>query len=116
MISKIKKQSSAILIENRYIEMLVMLLRISGFKENIVKESNKHGNNRSISAAIQFINDNIEHKLTVTDVATYCHVSVRHLTREFKSVERIAPAKYIRQEKMNTILVHRLKNILVCRP
>lgn len=96
--------------------MLVMLLRISGFKENVVKESNKHVNNRSISAAIQFINDNIEHKLTVTDVATYCHVSVRHLTREFKSAERIAPAKYIRQEKMNTILVHRLKNILVCRP
>lgn len=105
---KQKKSSSFSLIENRVFEILVLLLRISGYKEKTVK-SEKNPSDYQLGLAKKFISDNIEHGLSVEDVADYCHISSRQLSRIFVCAEGISPAKYICGEKMKKISEY-LKN------
>ena len=51
----------------------------------------------------KFISDNVEQNLSVADVASYCHLSARQLTRIFLDKEGISPAKYINSERMKKI-------------
>lgn len=54
--------------------------------------------NRFVIAS-KFILDNIERNLSVADVAFYCHLSPRQLTRIFLDAEGVSPAKYINGKK-----------------
>lgn len=99
---KQKKSSSFLLIENRVFEILVLLLRISGYKEKTVN-SEKDPADYRLGLAKKFISDNIEQGLSAADVADYCHISARQLSRIFVNSQGITPTKYIRDEKMKKI-------------
>lgn len=71
-----------LLIENRIFEILILLLRVIGYKENIVKPENDSVGYH-LGLAKKFISDNIENDLSVSDVADYCHISARQLSRIF---------------------------------
>ncbi len=110
------RSSSPILIENRVFECLVMLLRASGLREEKISEQEKIDNYR-LSQAKEYINDNIENNLTVTEIASYCYISPKQLTRTFLLHEGMTPAEYIRScriahiEKLLTNKDLSLKNI-----
>ena len=97
-----KTLSSSALIENRVFEILILLLRLSGYKEQTVNHE-PHLENDHLKLAKKFILDNIEQNLSVADVASYCYLSTRQLTRIFVNAEGIPPAKYISREKMKKI-------------
>lgn len=99
---KLKKSSSYFLIENRVFEILILLLRISGYKEKTVKAEKNPGDDQ-LGLAKKFISDNLEQGLSVADVADYCHISARQLTRIFIRAAGVSPAHYIRGEKMKKI-------------
>lgn len=87
------------MIENRVFEIFVFLNRIIGNKKiNFIHELQQ--DNSKLELAKKFITDNIERNLSVTDVALYCHISPRQLTRNFIDNEGISPAKYINTQKM----------------
>ena len=89
------------LIENSILEILVSLFRQSGIKENeshIVLDENA-----TISLAKQYIEDNIETALCVADVASYCYLSTKQLTRLFNKFEGISPGDYIIKNRVKRI-------------
>lgn len=93
---------ASLLIENRIFEMLILLLRIVGYKE-IVANTEIHTEDTRLELAKKFISDNLEQNLSVTDVASYCHLSTRQLTRIFMDSEGVSPARYINSERMKKI-------------
>lgn len=90
------------LIENAVFEIIVIMLRLSGIKENAVVETNEFEDARLIMAK-QYIKDNVEFNLNVYDVAAYCYISTKQLTRLFNSYENITPAAFIREQKITYI-------------
>lgn len=104
-ISEEFKQKSAyanLIIENRIFELFITLFRIVGYKEVNADTKDTSGDDR-LDLAKKFISDNIERNLSVSVVASYCHMSERQLSRIFLEKEGISPAKYINREKMEKI-------------
>lgn len=97
-----KKSLSSFMIENRVFETVALLLRASGYKEGSAKTDKDYGDYQLILAE-KFIADNIERNLSVSEVAGYCHISTRQLSRIFISAKGLTPANYIRDEKMKQI-------------
>ena len=97
-----KRPFGQMLVENRVFEILVLLMREAGYKneETEAREEDDGG----IELARRFIADNIEHNLSVGDVAAYCHISTRQLARNFLQAEGVSPAKYINRVKMEEII------------
>lgn len=95
-----KLQFSKILINNVVFETVIELLRIIGFSEKAAL--NTISENARLSLAKQFIKDNIELTPTVTDIAEYCNMSTKQLTRLFKK-EDITPLAYIQRQKIKVI-------------
>lgn len=93
--------SSELLIANRVFESALLLLRLANAKES-AKLPAEWADMR-ISFAKQYIKDNIESPLLVSDIAAYCYVSEKQLTRLFKKYEDISPAMYIKKEKIKHI-------------
>ena len=96
-----KKEISNTLIENIILEILVSLFRLSGIKE----KENRVGldENVTISLAKQYIEDNIETALCVDDVAAYCYLSTKQLTRLFNRFEETSPGEYIIKRRVKRI-------------
>jgi len=94
-----KTELSPTLIENRMLEILVILFRKTGYRAE-EKSLACETTDERIGIAKSFISDNIEGDLTTADVAAYCHLSVRQLARIFSDYENVTPAKYIFCEKM----------------
>jgi len=97
----LKKEISKLLIENSILELLVHTFRLSGEKE--INAAIKHENNDVVSLAKQYIDDNIQYNLSVTDVCEYCHISTKQLTRIFQKSEGVPPKKYIINKRMEQI-------------
>lgn len=90
------------LIQNSVFETIMLLLRLCGLK----KESNasrKYGEDVRLSMAKQYIKDNIELNPKLCDVASYCYLGTKQLTRLFKTYENTTPALYIQAKKFNHI-------------
>lgn len=100
--TKQKSPSSVILTENRFIETVVLICRLAGYTEKNSDAEIFSDFDRN-KLAKKFISDNIEQNLTVNDVALYCHLSTRQLTRMFIESDGISPAKYINSERMKRI-------------
>lgn len=96
---KKKLLASSFLIENRIFETLILLLRECGLKESKEKAPVSTESER-LELAKSFIADNIKEPITLSDVASYCHISPRQLSRIFIDGEGLPPAKYINREKM----------------
>ena len=99
---KRKTPSAFLLSQNRTVEVITLLLREAGYEEKSI-DSEKITDDDKNRLAKKFIADNIEQNLSVKDVATYCHLSERQLTRNFIMTEGISPAKYITAEKMKRV-------------
>ena len=91
-----------LLIENRVAEVLVLLLRMVG-TDGVSTESTELETDNRLELADKFITDNIEQKLTVSDVASYCHLSTRQLNRIFMETKGVSPAGYMLAKKMKQI-------------
>lgn len=97
--SENKFLSSYTLIENRIFEMIITILRLSGYKESPAEEIPASENER-LTLARKFIDDNIDRPLSTEDIASYCCISTRQLSRLFMSTYGTTPAKYINYKKM----------------
>ena len=100
--SKLSVGSSKLLIGNRVLESLFLLLRAVGAVEPKEQEV-PSGEDERVEMAKQYIRDNLHTQLQVSDVASYCYVSTKQLTRLFYKVEGIAPSVYLKQEKVRYI-------------
>lgn len=95
------KEISALLIENMVLDILVWSFRLMGIKENEIHT--KQDKNIVVSLGKKYIEDNIETAPRVTDVAAYCHLSTKQLTRLFYKGEGISPGEYIIKQRIRKI-------------
>lgn len=86
---------SAKLIENRIFELAVRIARLCGIKAPSPTEDEYAETDSRVSIVKQYINDNIELNLTAADVAAYCYLSTKQLTRIFLTSEGQTPTQYI---------------------
>lgn len=96
----LKKEHSALLIENNVFEIIVRLLRIAGIKEKNITNGLDNNENLVLSLAKQYISDNIERAITLPEVASYCHLSTKQLTRIFNEYEGTPPGEYINKKRI----------------
>ena len=89
------------LLANAVFESIVLILRDSGMKEAAVKESEEIDPRCLI--AKQYIHDNVEQALCVGDVAQYCHLSEKQLSRLFFAAEGVSVAEYIRTRRIERV-------------
>lgn len=100
----IKKMPSApLIIENRVLEVLILLYRTIRRETTMSSDTEIDVTDNRFVIASKFISDNIEQNLSVSDVAFFCHLSTRQLTRIFLDAEGVSPAKYINNMKMKKI-------------
>lgn len=92
---------SDILISNRVFEVICALARISGMRE-VKKAQSRDGEDVRLSLAEQYIAENICYHISCADVADYCHLSTRQLTRIFMDGRGESPSQYIRKRKIET--------------
>lgn len=99
---KERSNQSEILIQNRIYEIIIIFFRLCGFyPEN--KQIEKPGEDVRLSMAKQYIKDNIELNPKLPEVASYCYISTKQLTRLFKTFENVTPAMYIQAKKYEYI-------------
>ncbi len=91
------------MIENRVFEVAIMLVRNCGGSDKTRKNDKYAPLDERVELAKQFIRDNIEEPLQVGEVAAYCYLSEKQLTRIFIEVEDMTIASYIRNEKVKYI-------------
>ena len=97
-----RKEISDMLIENSILEIIVEVFRMMGHKEKDRKLPT-YDENAILSLARQYVCDNIESFPTVADVAEYCHLSTKQLTRIFRSNGLVSPGEYITLERVACI-------------
>ena len=97
--------STNILIENCVFETIVLLLQAMGITEKHTAPPQATENSRDlrVELAKQFISDNIQSPLSVSELAAYCYVSEKQLTRLFISAEGCSPGDYIRRQRVEHI-------------
>lgn len=93
---------SSFITKNRVFELPILIFREIGVLQSSTPRK-KADLNSQIYLAEKFICDNILSALSVSDVADYCHICVRQLTRIFSEFEGVSPARYIADKKMSKI-------------
>lgn len=96
--SKRRYELSERLIASAVFESIVLIMRDSGMKEEAVT-ANEEVDPRCLIAK-QYIHDNVEQALCVGDVAHYCHLSEKQLSRLFFAAEGVSVAAYIRTRRV----------------
>lgn len=96
------QQLSSQLVAGNIWEILVLLWRLCGMKE-LPAPKQEGSKDPRLTMARQYISDNIERAPSVSEVAAYCHLSTRQLTRLFADGENISPAVYIQQQRVRHI-------------
>ena len=97
--------SSAQIVENCVFESVILLLREIGIVEYSMKPlgATERNSDERVALARQFISDNIETPLQVSEVALYCYISEKQLTRLFYASEKMSLADYIRRQRVRHI-------------
>ena len=92
------KSVSERLIENSVFECTLMFLRLSGLREseNCLATPADDLRLENVKA---YISDNIENCITVSDIAAYCYISQKQITRIFLKHEGVTPAQYIAKQR-----------------
>ncbi|MBQ9070543.1 MAG: helix-turn-helix domain-containing protein [Clostridia bacterium] len=98
----LKKELSLVLIENRVFEILVSIFRRVGFEERAACGTS-HEENAKLELAKGYINDNIDERISVGDVASYCYLGEKQLGRLFLRYEGVTVAAYIRNRKTERV-------------
>lgn len=108
-----RTEISAFLIENSILEIIVGVFRMMGQKEDprppLAQET------AVLNLAKQYINDNIESFPSVSDVAEYCYLSTKQLTRIFNKQIALSPGEYIAKERIARIEKLLIENKLSLR-
>lgn len=107
-ISDFSRENASImakLVENCVFETVILLLKALGVASrtaypSAVTEKSEDGR---VEMAKQFVSDNIESPIGVSEVAAYCYISEKQLTRIFYASEKLSPAAYIRRERIGHI-------------
>ena len=97
---------SDMLIENCVAEIAMCLLRecsSDDIPEKTRMRADVSSHDERVELAKQFIVDNIEEPLQIGEVASYCYLSDKHLTRLFEANMGMTVAAYIRREKVRHI-------------
>ena len=84
------------------LECVLEIMRIVGVRES-KQESVGELEDARVTLAKQYIKDNIRRPLTVPELASYCCISEKQLSRLFKKAEGIAAAEYIRANRIKHI-------------
>ncbi len=87
------------LAKNRLLEILTLLFRSMGLKEN-TEAVQQSGAPAVLSLAVHYIEDNIECAPAVNEVAHYCHLSERQLARIFLRYESKTVFEFIRLRRI----------------
>ena len=90
---------SGSLIENAVFELTVGVLRLCGFDEG-GGACEAFDENARVELAKKYIKDNIDLGLSVPDVASYCYISEKQLTRLFLTSEGSSVGEYIRAQRI----------------
>lgn len=90
---------STFLVGNRVMEILATMAREAGFLEAASSDAESQEDPR-LSLARQYIRDNIARSLSCDEVAEYCHLSTRQLTRLFQCAEGLSPKRYIHRQRI----------------
>ena len=99
---KLNRETSYILIENRVLESIVLLFRSAGMKEQPADNTNASADIR-ISIAKQYIDDNVELNLSVADIAKYCYLSPKQLSRLFSKYEELSLSDYMKKQRIDHV-------------
>lgn len=86
------------MIENAVFESILAFLRLCGLREAQGPEEGERDDSR-LENAKKYIADNIESRISLEDIAAYCYVSPRQITRIFMKHEDISPAQYIIKQR-----------------
>lgn len=97
----LKRELSAPLIEGCIFETLVTVLRMLGKKEAVGADCLEE--NAVLKTAKQYIDDNIDEFPCVGDVAEYCCLGAKQLTRIFTRCEGTSPGAYIVKKRVERI-------------
>ncbi len=90
-------KSSQLLIENCLGETIITFLRMAGLREE--QKTTPQKDKGIIALARQYIADNIEQAPGVVEVARYCHISSKQLTRLFSGELSLTPGEYINKAR-----------------
>lgn len=99
---KLRRETSPMLIENRVLESIVLLFRAAGMKEQYANNADESADIR-ITIAKQYIADNVEQNFTVLDIAKYCYLSPKQLSRLFSQYEDISLSNYIKNQRVEHV-------------
>jgi AraC-like DNA-binding protein len=99
---KRRRVVSRAIVANRVFECAVMLLRESGMRE-MSEQPPKAPENGRLAIVKKYISDNIEGNVTVGELADYCHIGRKQLTRIFQALEGVTPLEYINAERTEYI-------------
>lgn len=99
---KAKKKYFRQLVCGRVFECIIHILRVAGMEDVLFFQEANEEDARFLIAD-QYIKDNIEKNISVQDIAIYCNLSAKQITRIFKEKENVGVAQYIRNEKCNYI-------------
>lgn len=89
------------LIENRVFECLILLLRSVDLHVSTPSEhTESDSEDFRLTIVKQYISDNIEFPLTVSELAGYCYLSPKQITRIFYKHEGMSPAQYIKKQRI----------------
>lgn len=101
-----QREYSIPLIECNIFQLLLFLARDAGLREESITTNAEE--DPRLSIAKQYILDNIERPITCPEVANYCHLSQKQLSRLFARFAGKSIGAYIRSQK-----VRRIEQLLV---
>ena len=104
-ISLLTPQGNDLLCCMRALEVALLLLSSSGISPLPPSPAagENEGSSDRIDMAKQYVADNVESPISLIDVADYCFLSERHLSRLFLKKEGISLAEYIRRQRISHI-------------
>lgn len=82
----------------RALECALILFRLMGLGETQAKREDNEGDER-VFLAKQYIRDNVLRPVTLPEVASYCCISSKQLTRTFKQWENMTVTQYVRKQR-----------------
>lgn len=92
------KPYSAAIIEGRMLECVLLVLRLIGIGDDCESPSVRDEDAR-LMLAKQYVRDNVLRPVTLSEVASYCCISEKQLTRIFKKSDGVTVTEYIRKER-----------------
>lgn len=96
--SKLRREISPVLMENCLLETLVAVFRLAGIPESSMAQ--KETEHTALALAKGYIADNIDRAPGVAEVAAYCALSSKQLTRIFLQYEDMTPGEYIKGKRI----------------